>query len=456
MKLQNMAVIFAIIVIPITLMLSAYIGIQIDTASLQRQYDTKLLDATHDAVVAFQLNSIGNNYSTNADSLRRDIKASINAFFTSLATNLKVPGENSNYVAQYIPAIVITLYDGYYIYSPIETEYKDSDGSEKTKYEHALKPYIHYSLRYKTGNCDIVVNYSLDNYITIYGYMNGEYISRSGYLIAGEVADDGTQYKGVTITDATAIEYYKEAKEFTNWVKNNSFSGARIVDVAVPKNALDENGNAYPQFINDSTKILNATTGNDPEDIGSDFVAHKREIMKQSIQRNLNNAIWTYSNHTTLNTDFRMPILTEEDWDKILSNVNIITFMQGLPVGIKEYNNYAIVTSTENKQYVDPDLLYYIHDGYYHKLECPILQEASGEITGYRSIDYDKQKREGETEEETSYYYKHNELACYTCIVSSTSFEKKKIEEYAPNLKRAYYNTIARERWNLNKLNVTE
>lgn len=455
MKLQNMAVIFAIIVIPITLILSAYIGIQIDTANLVKQYDTKLLDATHDAVVAFQLNSIQNNYSTNADSLRRDIKASINAFFTSLATNLRVPGENAGYIAQYIPAIVVTLYDGYYIYSPIETEYKDVDATIKTRYEHALKPYIHYSLRYKTGNCDIVVNYSLDNYITVYGYMNGEYISRSGYLIAGEVLDDGTKYRGVTITDKTAIEYYKEAKEFTSWIKNNSFSGTKIVDIVVPKNALDENGNSYPQFINDNTKILNSSIQNDPEDKESNFTAHKREIMKQSIQINLNNAIWTYSNHTTLNTDFKMPILTQEDWDKILSNVNIISFMQGLPAGIKEYNNYAIVTSTQNKQYVDTDLLYYIHDGYYHKLECPLLQEASGEIMGYRSIDYNKQRRQGETEEDIIYYYKHNELACYRCIVNPSKLEKKKIKEYNYNIKQAYYNVLARERWNLIKLNVT-
>lgn len=91
MKLQSMAVIFAIIVIPITLILSAYIGTQIDTAALQQRYDTILLDATHDAVVAFQLNSIDNQYSTNADSLRRDVKASTNAFFTSLATNMQLP-----------------------------------------------------------------------------------------------------------------------------------------------------------------------------------------------------------------------------------------------------------------------------------------------------------------------------------------------------------------------------
>lgn len=86
MKLQNMTIIFSIIVIPITLILSAYIGIQIDTAALMQKYNTKLMDATHDAVLAFEINTINNKYSTNADSLRRDIKAAVNTFSTSILT----------------------------------------------------------------------------------------------------------------------------------------------------------------------------------------------------------------------------------------------------------------------------------------------------------------------------------------------------------------------------------
>ena len=79
-----------------------------------------------------------------------------------------------------------------------------------------------------------------------------------------------------------------------------------------------------------------------------------------------------------------------------------------------------------------------------------MLKEASGEVIGYRNIDYNKQKRSDDT-----YYYKHSELACYTCIVGSGNLEKTKIENYPYNLKQAYYNALARERWNLNKLNVT-
>ena len=176
MKLQNLAVIFAIIIIPVTLILSAYIGTQIDTASLQQSYDTKLKDATHDAVVAFELNTQDNAYSNNSDSIRRDLQAVINTFSGSLASGLNIPGANQERIMPYIPAILITLYDGYYIYSPSEYSYstkEEIDGEwtevQKTGYTHVLKPYVYYSARYESGGDYVVVNYSLDNYITIYG-----------------------------------------------------------------------------------------------------------------------------------------------------------------------------------------------------------------------------------------------------------------------------------------------
>lgn len=448
MKLQSMAILFAIIIIPITLILSAYIGIQIDTQSLWQSYDTKLLDATHDAVVAFQLNTIDNNYSTNSDSLRRDVKASINTFFTSLATNLGTPASSAEYIMEYVPAVIVTLYDGYYIYSPIETEYEDNSGAVKTKYEHALKPYIQYTARYKEGAYDIVVNYSLDNYISVYGYMNGTYVSRAGYLVVlTDVSDDGRTYKGVQITDEDAIKYYKEAKKFTNWIMNTSINGKKIVDLVIPKNAVKSDGTTnYNEFSSNSIKVLSISASNDPESSESDFQGHKREIMRKSIQANLNNAIYVYNQHTTVSNDFRMPILTEQDWDKILTNVNIISFMQGIPVGTRVYNNYTIVTSTKNKQYVDKNDIYFVANGYYHEINCPVLKSATGTITGYKSMDFEKTK---DLDNEGLYKYNRKELACYTCIVNPLSEEQSTLDN---KLKIALYNAIGKERYNLNKI----
>ena len=64
MKLQHLAIIFVIIILPISMVISEYIESQIDTISLQTQYSSKLHTATHDAIKAFQLNSINNAYSS--------------------------------------------------------------------------------------------------------------------------------------------------------------------------------------------------------------------------------------------------------------------------------------------------------------------------------------------------------------------------------------------------------
>ena len=57
---------------------------------------------------------------------------------------------------------------------------------EQTKYEHVLKPYIYYTARYKNESLgvDVVVNYSLDNYVVITGFIGpGKYVTNSGYLV---------------------------------------------------------------------------------------------------------------------------------------------------------------------------------------------------------------------------------------------------------------------------------
>src|SRR5699024_3307096 len=59
---------------------------------------------------------------------------------------------------------------------------------------------IYYSCRYKRGQDDFVITYTLDNYITIQGVIDGENVNDSGYLLTGvnKVGDNYT-YRGITI-----------------------------------------------------------------------------------------------------------------------------------------------------------------------------------------------------------------------------------------------------------------
>ena len=181
MKIQNLAVLFIVLILPISLVLATYTKTRVETISLQTKYDTKLNDATHDALKAYQVNSFTNDTSGYVNSKMRDIEASVNTFFNSMATNFSSLGYTKETLQNYVPALVYTMYDGYYIYAPFRnTWYKDSSkdiiksemseqiGNHQENYKngemiYGLKPYVYYSCRYKKGNIDVVITYSLDN-----------------------------------------------------------------------------------------------------------------------------------------------------------------------------------------------------------------------------------------------------------------------------------------------------
>lgn len=122
MKLQYLTVIFLIIAIPIILVTSYYMKIQIDTLNLQNLYNIKLTDATREAIEAFEINTVewDSSYSSVSDSKRRDIQSSINTFIDSLSNNLSSARVSKDIIKLYIPAIAYTLYDGIYIYTSTE------------------------------------------------------------------------------------------------------------------------------------------------------------------------------------------------------------------------------------------------------------------------------------------------------------------------------------------------
>ena len=188
MKLQHIIIIFVIIIVPISLVLSEYINSHIRTINNQTLYNNILINATYDGIKAFQLNTANNMYSTIANSKIRDMEAAINVFFSSLGTNLGVSGYSKEELQSYIPAIMFNLYDGYYVYSNFfDTEYDDyGDGVKEGKYRYGLKPFAYYSCRYKNGKDDFVVNYTLDNAITIIGKIKGSYQVKTGHLLSLE------------------------------------------------------------------------------------------------------------------------------------------------------------------------------------------------------------------------------------------------------------------------------
>lgn len=207
MRIQDLAIIFIIIILPISIVLSVYTQNQIQTVSIQTEYDTRLTAATSDAIKAFQINTINSSTSDLANSKIRDIEASVETFKDSIKSVFGLNGYTEDEMDSYIPALVYTMYDGFYIYSNYNNQNYTNGLNHDGENVYGLKPYISYSARYTTASIDVIITYTLDNYITIQGMINDRYYNESGYLIDG-IEYDGTtvKYNGITIESELLYE----------------------------------------------------------------------------------------------------------------------------------------------------------------------------------------------------------------------------------------------------------
>lgn len=740
MKLQGVSVIFALIVLPLILVLTYYIQLQVDTLDAQSKYDVKLLNSTYGAMSAFEINTANEDLSSVSDSLRTIIDASTNIFMNTLSTNLGMSNASKAYVEPYIPALLYTLYDGYYISAPTRTPkiLTDTDGNavsmgdvgvtvsgstisyrevhtslesqsnctncistrdpntgqviscsrgsenhilydnfdgvnQNTEYahmsaetqgtyqvtyknlkdinqeqsygqliyirkkvnptdpdtyttnvddaeleiKHVLKTYMPYSARYKGANFDVAVIYTLDNYVTVEGTLGDIYYTKSGYFIpensvsltsgsspesenllkynqnaakefiyngnyveislnGGTVLSSGhgrtyaaieeqirgletnldlalsyiAQFSGLDtatktkidtefvqkfatqeyidkfgpfnlsaptlyeklvqikeqatqkinncqyeLDEMSAVSYYVTAQIFSDWIYNN-FVNASAPYKIKEQDLVEISGQSYNlikgqaevshDFSGSSALIFNIVgTENidvsnlaSPMEIDTDstFYTHKLNVIRDSIQYNLNLAMSTYNNMLISTRNYAMPVMQNEEWEKILNNVSIVSFMQGYDCGLKIYSNYKIVSSTNNEISVSPREIYYVEktafsdeDTEYHRIDCPKLADidtTAATPNSYisflsKEVKYDKLYDKANAK--LPYKYDHKNLACYECINDGNYDEVKLFDSSASvtysncaNLRKAYYIAVGKARNNLYKMNAID
>lgn len=238
MKLQGLAVMFIIIILPISMVLASYTESRVETLRLQISYDEKLDSATADAISAFQINTYNGDESIFANYKMEDIQAAVSTFYNSMRTNFSMGGYTNKDIEDFVPALVFIMYDGYYIYSPYQNTWDEEtiteterfvqnggmasyDGGTTTDYSreslYGLKPYVYYSCRYVNGSADIVITYALDNYVSIKGKIGNEVVDKSGYLLSDvQLNNNIITYRGNAIT----AENYRETVIVDGQVKN--------------------------------------------------------------------------------------------------------------------------------------------------------------------------------------------------------------------------------------------
>ena len=583
MKLQHLAIVFVIIIMPISLIMASYIQNQIDAIEIQTAFDNGLINATYGAVKAFQLNTTNNKYSSISDSKIRDIEASVNTFYTLLLGSLEDDAYSTNDLQMYVPALLYTLYDGYYIYSSYDNVYSTTGADEDEKvqitldgnnFQNGLKPYVYYSAKYKLRNGNIiVVNYTLDNEITVYGDFGGKegYVTKSGYLINPDLVtnvntgsktltydgitiepeeltehlitiedqttgatksddyryifyqnkkvyqdhddggnllynDDGSpkifwydNYMKTYVNDAeireyakncnmlstSAFDYYYEAQEFSEWVRDN------LGDITQADTIRSEDGittiGSDTEYLSENTgneKIFYADKDNDPMLSSSAFNNHRIAVIRKSIETNLGTVIANYRSTSLYN--YAMPVMSDEDWYKILNNVSLVSFLQGMSIGYRMYNNYAVITNNINKEVVTAENVYIVaknkdtNSREYHKPGCEDLiqgiRNGTMEIVGaYPIASFQRQTVRISEADERHYYLQAcigDELTgCYNCIVNATAdyntddiidgtiehYEDENNIIYDSNdiaeIRKSYLTALARERYDLYKSN---
>ena len=485
---------------------------------MQTSYDSKLNNATYDALKAFQLNTINSSTSDLSNSKLRDIEASVNSFFNSIASNFNMAGYNKDILTSYVPALVYTMYDGYYIYSPYTNIFSEEDYNDESTYKpgeriSGLKPYIYYSSRYVKGGIDVVISYTLDNYITIQGTINGNSVMEYGYLIS-DCSGDGENsatYRGIpigtenlteygvefqenangeqipiekkyTYTKVNGVKYYKDGDEWFSILngeryKQNDFkeiNNAAIkyytkaaefrkfiqdnnLDELTTADAVDEEGNKTLQDRFGNYKIFDFDGEIAIEEPNSNFNQHRLAVIRYSIEKNLSIAIANYNNYTDSTANFQMPKLSEDEWEKITNHISIISFLQGLNIGGKVYNGYSIITNTKNEEVVSEDSIYITTaDGTYHKPTEKSL-ENQAIIEGVLNIDFERKSLTSNTGVAT-YFFPKKQLGSYNSIVNQTDVEDvDNIYDYMVEkggiLAKSYFTALGRERYSMYKTN---
>ena len=571
MRIQDLAIVFLIIILPISIILAAYTQYQIQTINAQTLYDNKLSSATYDAIRAFQINTGENKLSDLNNSRVRDLEASVSTFRNSVMSTFALDGYSQDDLNSYIPALVYTLYDGFYIYSPYknmnyryETQ-KNPNGTDKTDSKenvlydkekpkdgngdniYGLKPYISYSCRYRKGdNIDVIITYALDNHITVQGMIGNEYVNRDGYLIdnidisdTGEVTyngveikteqlkehiplyDNSTTYSYIklqgmkfyldkkqqgkekviarlnenTLTvqcenakdsdtyekyrefieekNTLAKDYYKDAYNFTEWFKNESGLVNLTYDDAYDT-VVDEDGtvnSGKKVWEGNTTPIFqfSDSTGPNIENELSSFNQHRLAVIRHKIEVNLAIAIANYNNYSGANNVFQMPDLKENEWDYIIHNISLISFLQGLPIGGKLYNGYSIVTNSESEEVVLEQNIYILCEDENHKKEyCRIgdrnisnngtLTIAVGNYAqdvgsaGRLNLDFRRDVITNNDSGRTFYYYPIQDYnPSYNSIVMQNNVNTYDdiyayVKSQTDELKRAVYTALGRER----------
>ena len=210
---------------------------------------------------------------------------------------------------------------------------------------------------------------------------------------------------------------------------------------------------------------------NNIENETSTFNQHRLAVIRYKIENNLAIAISNYNVYSgATKFVFQMPELKEDEWDQIIHNISLISFLQGLPIGEKTYNGYTLVTNSESEEVVLEGNIFMLGESaneekVYYRIGDVELENGGtatlnagnyGDISsaGRLNLDFKRRYVTDTSQTQTYYYYQmRNFKASYNSVVMQdkvTTFDD--IYKYissskvSPDYQRAFYTALGRER----------
>lgn len=380
MKIIHWAIVFALIVLPFSLICRSTINNRFLALKDEVRINNAVDTATQDAVdLIAETAELG--YGKNIRITENLANEAIKQFFTTIAVNFNLP-YNKNAKTEleaYIPAVLIIGYDGFYIYSAEEIN---------NEIVYTLKPKIPYT--YEENG--VVVNFTLDNYVTIYlgkslasgmqtrvfsGYLYDEYTNQySDITNSSSMGFDDKIETLPYVTDnlSLMLSLMNSNTVFKDRLPSFLLEGEEVqvldefgnlvsYDLALEDYNFDEKGNMIPYYDDEGNEYF-----------ASEFHQKRRETIVNLITAALEDEINEHNLYAAalgVEYNFILPDISKEEWINTVDDVSVLSFIQGIPIGVDEmYNNYALGGS----RIVYRDYVYgSIVNGtkYYHRGTCP-------------------------------------------------------------------------------------
>lgn len=432
MKIQHWAIIFIIIILPISIISRNVISKKNLLLRDETRYNNVIDNATYDAVSQILEISEELGYGADIPMTEAVLDAAIDRFFNTLCVNFNLPFNRENaeaYFCQYIPAIVIVGYDGLYVYS------YDSTASG---YDFKLKPKIPYAYEYAPNPAKpkqtVTVNFTLDNYAKIYfsgdsflvgapdnngnidaygthileGYvgepldvdqngvddLNDYYDINNSWLLIECTSGDEYEYTDNNDPYGIYIDEHDEAWKREAYIKNQvtmytdnlSYILKEWAKCGVGGNDniaeymdifYEDGANQDYKYDDEGKVLLNA----------SNFHTLRRETIINLITSVLKQEFNEHNYYTDMmgvTYNFNLPDIGREQWNNTIDDISVLSFFQGMPVGVDMYyNNYSLGGSriVQANYYYGETVLDDSGNEHnvYHKHYCPLIPRDDNE-----------------------------------------------------------------------------